>query len=323
MHNRSRGVSMLRLIAGAVLFALGAALFLYPVVSGWAAQRAASAEIARALAADRGAAVAGSGRTDMGDAAASERKRAKDGDAAYSYLLEYNARVASGSASPINDPWGMGSNKAELNDVGLTDGMVGSVSVPALGATLPLYLGATRQNMAKGAAVVAGTSMPLGQTNSNCVIAAHRGAWSGLPMFRDIENIQVGDRITIETPWDELVYHAVETKVVSPDDTDAAAVQPGRDLVTLLTCHPYGHNYQRYLVVCERDIEGSAAHDTGEDLLAAFVRAVGSVVEPSDSPLLVAERWLRVAGFALMAAMAVGGGAAVVRNVAHAARRKG
>lgn len=319
-----------RLVAGIILFVIGATVFLYPSVGSWLAQREAYAAIDAALAGGSStgsvAGIAGSsvpGTASYADASSQNEDpqsgsrvtlldengrelRQKDGDPAYEFLAEYNARVAAGTAGPINDPWGEGSDKSALADVGLPDGLLGSVSVPALGVTLPLYLGSTYENMARGGTVISGTSAPLGQEGSNCVIAAHRAKWSGLAMFRDIENMRVGDELTIETPWDTLTYRAAEIRIVSPDDIEAVGVQPGRDLVTLLTCHPYGHNYQRYLVICER-ADGAGAVREGEGLLATLARPVEDVLEPSDSPLLVAERWLRVAGFALMAGMAARG----------------
>ena len=36
-------------------------------------------------------------------------------------------------------------------------------------------------------------------------------------------------------------------------------IQPGRDLLTLTTCHPYTQNTQRYLVIAERDPDAEAA----------------------------------------------------------------
>ena len=54
---------------------------------------------------------------------------------------------------------------------------------------LPLYLGATLENLRKGAAVMGETSLSLGTKDSNCVIAAHRG-YQGIPYFREIEKLE-------------------------------------------------------------------------------------------------------------------------------------
>ena len=78
-------------------------------------------------------------------------------------------------------------------------------------------------------------------------------------MLRNVQQIQIGDKITLTTPWDTLVYRVCELKIIQPDDINAVLIQPGRDLLTLTTCHPYTQNTQRYLVIAERDPDAEAA----------------------------------------------------------------
>ena len=59
--------------------------------------------------------------------------------------------------------------------------------------------------------------------------------------------------MTVTTLWETLTYQVVEETVISPNDVDAIRIQPGRELLTLLTCHPPASGgKQRYLVICER-----------------------------------------------------------------------
>lgn len=60
-----------------------------------------------------------------------------------------------------------------------------------------------------------------------------------------------------------------DLKIISPEDTEEVLIQKGRDLVTLLTCHPYTKNYQRYLVVAERSDEEPQTEE--EDLAEAGI----------------------------------------------------
>ena len=76
---------------------------------------------------------------------------------------------------------------------------------------LPLYLGATLENMRKGAAIMGETSLPIGTKNSNCVIAAHRG-YQGIPYFREVEKLNVGDRVIIQNPWEKLSYRVERSR---------------------------------------------------------------------------------------------------------------
>lgn len=128
----------------------------------------------------------------------------------------------------------------------------GVLSIPKLEMEMPLYLGATDKHMADGAAQLGQTSIPIGGKNTNAVIAGHRG-YNGAPYFRYVPELQVGDSVDITNLWGTLHYSVVETKIIQPNDIDAIKIQPGRDLITLLTCHPYASGgRQRFLVICER-----------------------------------------------------------------------
>lgn len=128
----------------------------------------------------------------------------------------------------------------------------GVLSIPKLEMEMPLYLGATDKHMADGAAQLGQTSIPIGGENTNAVIAGHRG-YNGAPYFRYVPELQVGDSVDITNLWGTLHYKVVETRIIQPNDIDAIKIQPGRDLITLLTCHPYASGgRQRFLVICER-----------------------------------------------------------------------
>lgn len=137
-------------------------------------------------------------------------------------------------------------------DYGLESEIFGVISIPALNLDMPLYLGATSQHLADGAAVLSQTSIPIGGENTNAVIAGHRG-WSGASYFRYIPDLEVGDTVTITNLWETLTYEVTGNKIIEPNEVEEILIQPGRDMITLLTCHPYGSGgKQRYLVYCER-----------------------------------------------------------------------
>lgn len=135
---------------------------------------------------------------------------------------------------------------------GQTGDVFGVLSIPKLEMEMPLYLGATDKHMADGAAQLGQTSIPIGGENTNAVIAGHRG-YNGAPYFRYVPELQIGDSVDITNLWGTLHYKVVETRIIQPNDIDAIKIQPGRDLITLLTCHPYASGgRQRFLVICER-----------------------------------------------------------------------
>ena len=139
-----------------------------------------------------------------------------------------------------------------LTDYGLPDETFGIITIPKMDLEMPLFLGASEANMAAGAAVLSQTSIPLGGVNSNAVIAGHRG-YSGYPYFKEIELLEPGDEVIITNLWGTLTYVVTEIKIINPNDVNAILIQKGKDMITLLTCHPYasGGKY-RYLVFCER-----------------------------------------------------------------------
>ena len=145
-------------------------------------------------------------------------------------------------------------------DFGYSENLIGTLEIPRMEIELGLYLGADGENMAKGAAVFGMTSLPLGGDSENTAIAGHRG-WRGSPMFRDIQLLQMDDPIYITTPWDTLTYRVCEIRIVTPEDNSWCRIQPGRTLISLMTCHPYGQNYHRYIVFAELSPEDKPSEE--------------------------------------------------------------
>lgn len=177
----------------------------------------------------------------------------------YPELLEamqsYNQRIWEQRQVGLCDPWAYQQPSFTLGDYGLEDEVFGVITIPRLELEMPIYLGATYKHMADGAAHLSQTSLPIGGENTNCVIAGHRG-WGGASYFRYITELEAGDEVIITNLWGELRYTVVETKIIDPNDVKEILIQQDRELLTLLTCHPYasGGKY-RYVVYCERNQE--------------------------------------------------------------------
>ena len=139
-----------------------------------------------------------------------------------------------------------------LVDYGLESEVFAVISIPTLELEMPVFLGATYRHMADGAAHLSQTSIPIGGRNTNCIIAGHRG-WGGASYFRYVDKLQPGDEVILTNLWEELQYRVVEIQIIQPNEIEQILIKPGRDLLTLLTCHPYASGgRQRYLVICER-----------------------------------------------------------------------
>ena len=169
-------------------------------------------------------------------------------------MQSYNEYIFNEGQKNLIDPFSYELPSFDLFELGFKDNIIGYITIPKIEIEVPIYLGATQEYMKKGAVHLSQTSIPIGGNNTNSVIAAHRGMRSH-PMFRDIESLSIGDEVKITNMWDELIYKVVETKIISPDEVSEVLIQEGRVLITLITCHPYTKNYQRYVVYCERQEE--------------------------------------------------------------------
>ena len=180
----------------------------------------------------------------------------KDAVLLYPELFEamqaYNQKIADEKQSGLTSPNVYEEPALFLSDYGLDDDApVGTISIPAIDLELPLYLGASKHNMTKGAAVLGQTSLPVGGENTNCVIAGHRG-YKGIPYFRNLDKLKAGDEVVITNFWGQMTYRVESTAIIQPNDLDEILIQEGRDLLTLLTCHPYTVGTQRMMIICKR-----------------------------------------------------------------------
>lgn len=197
-------------------------------------------------------------------------------------MADYNTKLYADGQAEISDINSFQKLPQALEP--LENKMIGYIEIPSINVKLPLYVGASAVNLEKGAAVLANTSMPVGGMHTNCVIAGHRGYYSSA-YFRDIENIHIGDKIYVTNMWETLIYSAVKVQIIEPNDIEAIKIQEGKDLVTLLTCHPYGGNGKyRYLVFCERQDTGDeteASCETESDNLTNTESKIDTLAETS------------------------------------------
>lgn len=213
-------------------------------------------------------------------------------------IRQYNAEIFASKQSGLVDAWSFTENPFGF---ALEDDLFGCITIPAMDVELPLYLGATEANMTRGAVVLGQTSVPVGGENTNAVIAAHRG-YHGAPYFREIERLNIGDSVEVTNPWETLQYTVTDIAIVRPDDLSAVQIQEGRDLLTLITCHPYrsGGKY-RYVVSCVRT--GSLTRDTNQkpENNRCEIPAVERISYTSSEPEIQQESLLRKAGAAVIA----------------------
>ena len=167
-------------------------------------------------------------------------------------LQKYNRQLYAEKQCNLTDLEACEAPAADLVAYGIEDEIMGVLEIPAMELTMPVYLGASDAHLAAGAAVLGNTSAPIGGNNTNCVIAGHRG-WKGADYFRHIDKLAVGDTVKLTNLWETLTYTVADIQIIQPHEVEKIKIQPNRDLLTLITCHPYASGgKQRYVVYCER-----------------------------------------------------------------------
>ena len=126
-------------------------------------------------------------------------------------------------------------------------GVMCYVEIPKIGVYLPVEHGTSADTLEKSVGHVVGTSLPVGGASTHAVLSAHSGMASS-KLFSDIDQLAEGDTFYIHVLGEALAYKVDAINTVLPTDTSLLQIADGKDLVTLVTCTPFGINTHRLLV---------------------------------------------------------------------------
>ena len=126
-------------------------------------------------------------------------------------------------------------------------------------------------------------------------------------MFSDLTGLSEGDLFYIRVLNMSLTYCVCEIQTLLPEEADHLYPDENRDLISLVTCTPYGVNTHRLIV-------------TGERVSDADVKKVDVPVETADWNGSV---WMRAYLNAILAGSAMMAGLAVVVKVLSMLWKKG
>ena len=129
----------------------------------------------------------------------------------------------------------------------IVGGVMAYVDIPKINVYLPVQHGTEADTLEKSVGHVVGTSLPVGGSSTHAVLSAHSGLASS-KLFSDIEQLAAGDVFYIHVLGEVLAYKVDAIHTVLPTDTRLLQIEEGKDLVTLVTCTPFGVNTHRLLV---------------------------------------------------------------------------
>ena len=168
----------------------------------------------------------------------------------------YNAKLAGLSGIPAADGgWDAidASTAAQLREEynGLLnlsgDGMMGYITIPRLDETMPIYHTTEEKVLQVATGHIETSSLPVGGASTHAAISGHRGLPSA-KLFTELDKMQLGDIFYVKVLKETFAYHVDQILTVLPEETEALAIEPRADYVTLVTCTPYGINSHRLLV---------------------------------------------------------------------------
>ena len=182
-------------------------------------------------------------------------------------------------------------------------GVMAYVDIPKINVYLPVQHGTEADTLEKSIGHVVGTSLPVGGSSTHAVLSAHSGMASS-KLFSDIDQLEKGDKFYIHVLGDTLAYKVDTIHTVLPTDTSLLQIEDGKDLVTLVTCTPFGVNTHRLLV------RGHRIPYTPEQATAAAVE------KPAASSWT--QHYLTGLGIGLSVVAVAGGGYFLMRRKRHA-----
>ena len=182
-------------------------------------------------------------------------------------------------------------------------GVMAYVDIPKINVYLPVQHGTDADTLERAVGHVVGTSLPVGGSSTHAVLSAHSGLASS-KLFSDIDQLAVGDTFYIHVLGDTLAYKVDSIHTVLPTDTSLLQIEDGKDLVTLVTCTPFGVNTHRLLVRGHR-----VPYVPEQEVPAAAEKPVVSSWT---------QHYLTGLGIGLGVVAAVGGGYFLVRRHRHA-----
>lgn len=139
-------------------------------------------------------------------------------------------------------------------------GIMGSLEIPKINVNLPIYHGTSDEILSRGIGHLQDSSLPVGGINTRSMLTGHRGLPTS-KLFTRLDELEKDDLFFIKIADETLAYQVIEIIEIKPEEVDKLATKPDQDLVSLITCTPYGINTHRLIVTGQRVDYIAMEHD--------------------------------------------------------------
>ena len=233
MNNNKRRSIMIKILS-IIMFLLGICIFLYPTVSNYLA----NIQYKKAI-----------------NSYEIKNKEIKDDklDEEYEKALKYNRSLV---GDEVYDPFIPGSGYAlpdnyhEVLNIN-NDSIMVYIEIPKISLKIPIYHGSTSEVLQKGIGHLETSALPIGGKGYNPILTGHRGLPSA-ELFTRLDELKKGDLIYISVLNDIVAYKVSEIFEIVPGDVSRLGSYKERDMITLITCTPYGINTHRLVIQGDR-----------------------------------------------------------------------
>jgi sortase A len=120
---------------------------------------------------------------------------------------------------------------------------IGRLEAPSIGLDVIVVQGTDTGDLRKGPGHYPSTALP--GEGSTVAIAGHRTTY-GAP-FRNVDDLERGDRIVMRMPYGRLTYRVERTRIVDPSAVGVVR-DVGHEQLVLTACHPLYSAAQRIVV---------------------------------------------------------------------------
>ncbi|WP_317855324.1 class C sortase [Chakrabartyella piscis] len=218
-----------------LIFVLGLGVMFYPTISNWVHEQTASYAIS--------------------DYYEQISQKTEDETAVlFAAARAYNATLSGDRESFLEAEENEDNNiqnPGYWNTFDIMNDIIGVVDIPSIKVTLPIYHGTDETTLQKGVGHLEGSALPTGDIGNHTVLTGHTGLPS-VELFTDLDQVVIGDVFHLQVLDQIFTYEVKEINVVLPSETESLQAQADKDLVTLVTCTPYGINSHRLLVTGEQ-----------------------------------------------------------------------
>ena len=157
--------------------------------------------------------------------------------------IQIHGMQAGLSEKYLSKPAAFHLSKATATKILARGDLIGTLTIAALQATLPIYEGTDDNSLTKGVGHFLGSVMPGVQDNS--VLSGHRDS-----VFQHLGALKLGELLVVNTASGTFKYKINKFRIVDANDR-TVIVPTSTAVLTLTTCYPFiffGNAPQRFIV---------------------------------------------------------------------------